>query len=214
MTEPITTKSVHQAWADVMASVQGIAKRERNNQQNFNFRGIDAVTNAIGPALRDHGVMVIPTALTLDTERYETAKGAIMQLVTVQMQYTIYGPAGDSIIGTSYGAAADAGDKAVPKAQSVAYRTFLLQATCMPTDEPDPDLSVHERVAPRTEWDAAKFELLDAVKAAGLEPTAATAEFAKRGHGELRDSKDVPAIRDLIEHFKTLKKGAGSTAAA
>jgi hypothetical protein len=41
----------------------------------------------------------------------------------------------------------DSGDKAVPKAMSVAFRTALLQALALPTDEPDPDASTYERAA-------------------------------------------------------------------
>jgi hypothetical protein len=37
------------------------------------------------------------------------------------------------------------GDKAAPKAMSVAFRTALLQALALPTDEPDPDSQSFER---------------------------------------------------------------------
>jgi hypothetical protein len=45
------------------------------------------------------------------------------------------------------GEAADAGDKSMSKAQSVAYRTFLLEALNVPTGQPDPDSESHERAA-------------------------------------------------------------------
>lgn len=144
------TPTVHQAWAEVMGDVQAVRKGERANMPGsggFNFRGIDAVVNAVGPALRKHGVSVIPEALDIQIERYQTAKGGQMLGAIVKMQYTIHGPAGDSMTGSAYGQAADAGDKAVSKAESVAFRTFLLQSLTIPTDEPDPDYSVHERVA-------------------------------------------------------------------
>jgi hypothetical protein len=43
------------------------------------------------------------------------------------------------------GEAFDAGDKATPKAMSVAYRTMMLQTLCLPTDEPDPDSHTYTR---------------------------------------------------------------------
>jgi hypothetical protein len=46
------------------------------------------------------------------------------------------------------GEAFDSGDKSTAKAMSVAYRTALLQALTLPTDEPDPDETVEE-LAPR-----------------------------------------------------------------
>ena len=51
---------IHEALANVMADVQSVSKSERNTHQNFSFRGIDAVLNAVGPAFRKHGVIVLP----------------------------------------------------------------------------------------------------------------------------------------------------------
>ena len=140
--------TVHTAWNAVMEDVRGLRKGELNRQQGFAFRGIDQVMNAVGPALRTHGVAVVPSTVSVvSDERYQTAKGGQMQGVTVAVQYGIYGPEGDHFTGAALGAAADSGDKAIPKAMSVALRTFLLQSLCLPTDEPDPDAEVHERAA-------------------------------------------------------------------
>ena len=135
------------ALTEVMRQVQGVAKRDRNDAQRFNFRGIDAVVNAVGPALRDHGVVIVPLAQEMTSESYATAKGAQMRNVCLRVDWQLFGPDGSSIHATTYGEAADAGDKAVSKAHSVAYRTLLLQALCIPTDEPDPDSQAHERAA-------------------------------------------------------------------
>lgn len=139
--------SVHVALSRVMADVQSISKEQRNTQQNYNFRGVDAVVNAVGPALREHGVIVVPTHVEYDDERYQTKKGAEMKGVTVRITFRFYGPNGDFVEAMAAGEAADAGDKAMPKAHSVAYRTLLLQALCIPTDEPDPDAVSVERAA-------------------------------------------------------------------
>jgi hypothetical protein len=131
-----------------MGDVTAIAKSERNRDQNFNFRGVDTVVNAVGPALREHGVLVIPRPVSIRFHDYETKRGTAMRNCVVEMAYTILGPAGDTIDGGgAYGEASDAGDKSVSKAQSVAYRVFLLEALAIPTDEPDSDLETHERVS-------------------------------------------------------------------
>ena len=162
--------SVYEAWTAVMTDVQAIGKNEKVTQgpARFNFRGIDTIMNAVGPSLRAHGVTVVPTAEHVETERYQTAKGGQMQGAIVRMRYTIYGPDGDSFAGASYGQAADAGDKAISKAQSVAYRVFLLQSLTIPTDEPDPDYEVHERVAPDPLL-TAKNALAAALNTAGVD---------------------------------------------
>lgn len=140
--------TVQEAWAAVMADVRGLAKGDRNNQQGFNFRGVDAVMNAVGPALRSHGVSVVPTGVSdVHVSTYTTKGGTVMRDVFLVASYAITGPAGDVMPGAAAGEASDAGDKATPKAMSVAYRTFLLQALTLPTDEPDPDASAYERAA-------------------------------------------------------------------
>lgn len=141
--------TVQEAWAAVMADVQSLRKGQRvdSGPARFNFRGVDDVMNAVGPVLRTHGVAVVPTSVSHHPEDVTTAKGARMRNVTVQVTYAIHGPAGDTMPGAAAGEAADSGDKATPKAMSVAYRTFLLQALCLPTDEPDPDRHQYERAA-------------------------------------------------------------------
>lgn len=163
--------SVFEAWANVMQSVRSIEKNDSNQQQGFKFRGIDATMQAVGPALREHSVMVIPTGQDLHTEAYQTRSGTQMKNVTVTVQYTVFGPDGDSFQGISYGEAADVGDKAVTKAQSVALRTFLLQSLMVPTGDPDPDAFSHERAvhrpAPKSDADVARDDLLAAAAPEG-----------------------------------------------
>lgn len=136
------------AWAAVMESVGAVAKDSRNTQQNFNFRGIDAVMNAVGPALRAHGVVVIPTVEEIHYRDFTTKTGTLMHECTMRVTYTVHGPNGGTIKGTVWGESADAGDKATAKATSVAYRTFLLQSLTIPTDDPDPDAFTYERTTP------------------------------------------------------------------
>ena len=137
--------SIVEALSAVMQEVTVVRKGERNNAQNFNFRGIDAVMNAVGPALRKHAVVVMPTVEDHFYEVATSASGKPMAHVIVRVAYTFYGPAGDSLRCSSIGEAMDVGDKAVTKAMSVAFRTALLQALTLPTDEPDPDSEVYER---------------------------------------------------------------------
>lgn len=162
--------NVFEAFAAVMNDVQSIGKNDQNTQQGFKFRGIDAVMQAVGPKLREHGVFIIPTGQELKSETYQTKSNTTMRNVTVTMQFRVYGPGGDYFDGVSFGEAADVGDKAVTKAQSVAYRTFLLQALTVPTGDPDPDSSMHERAvpaAPKSDADIAREELLETCEALG-----------------------------------------------
>ena len=141
--------TVIDALTQVMAEVRAVGKNDRNTHQNFDFRGIDAVVNAVGPVLRTHGVVVMPTEVVETHEQVEVGgKRTLMESVHVTATYTFYGPEGDHLSCQVAGAAMDAGDKAAPKAMSVAFRTALLQALCLPTDEPDPDSHTYERAEP------------------------------------------------------------------
>jgi hypothetical protein len=65
--------------------------------------------------------------------------------VIVKVAYVFTGPGGDQLLSRVIGEAMDSGDKAVPKAMSVAYRIALLQVLNLPTTEPDPDSESFER---------------------------------------------------------------------
>lgn len=140
--------TIVEALSGVMEDVGAVRKQEINSHQKFNFRGVDAVVNAVSPALRRHGVVVAPTVLEKELKETKTARGAVMANVYVTVKYTFHGPAGDSIEAVVAAESFDSGDKATAKAMSVAFRTALLQTLSLPTDEvDDPDHSTYERAA-------------------------------------------------------------------
>lgn len=160
VTEPDTTLTVVQALNRVMLDVTVVRKQreQASSGGRFMFRGIDDVMNAVGPAFRKHGVICLPRVLDVGIEHATTSKGSAMTVTRVQVEYTFYGPAGDSITCRTPGEAFDSGDKSTAKAMSVAYRTALLQALTLPTDEPDPDETVEE-LAPRQQQQADRQQL-------------------------------------------------------
>lgn len=206
-TVPVPTPlRVHEAWSRVMGAIQSIEKGDRNEQQNFAFRGIDAVLDAVGPVLREHGVIVIPRAVAIESERYPSKSGGMMRNATVTMEYRVIGPAGDEFTGSSFGESADSGDKAVTKAQSVAYRTFLLQGLTIPTRQRDPDADTHERSATSPEADEARAELREVCTALEIDPYDAVADYAARcGGGDLRTALDPGPIRALSQHYRLMR---------
>lgn len=130
---------IYAALAAVMADCDHVAKRDRNEHQRFLFRGIDAVVNAVGPVLRKHGVIVVPNVERCDYETVQTSTGKPATACRVLATYTFYASDGSSIDTRVAAESWDSGDKAAPKAMSVAFRTALLQSLALPTDEPDPD---------------------------------------------------------------------------
>lgn len=204
-------QNVYEAFSAVMADVKAIGKDDKNPQQGFSFRGIDAVMQSVGPVLRKHGVFIIPTGEDMRSETYATRSGTSMRNVTVTMRYRVYGPAGDHFEGVSFGEAADSGDKAVTKAQSVAYRTFLLQSLTVPTGDPDPDGAVHERAVaepppPRTELDDALDELNHAVSTLHLETQTVAAKFFAE-HKKPPRFTDAATVRKFIAGLSQTELG-------
>lgn len=139
-------QTIHEALNSVMLDVSGVAKRERNQAQGFNFRGIDAVVNAVGPAFRAHGVIAVPEVIKAETSSVPLNSGKSATRVSLIVLYRFYGQTGDFIEATVAAEAFDSGDKATAKAMSVAFRTALLQVLALPTDERDPDHDIYEAV--------------------------------------------------------------------
>lgn len=126
----MTAPTIVQALAAVMGSVAAVPKDGRGPHGEA-LRGIDAVVNAVGPALRAHGVVVVPEVLALEMVAGPGGKGGT---VRVQVAYAFVGPAGDHLRAVVPAEAFDTGDRATTKAMSVAYRTALVQVLCIPTD--------------------------------------------------------------------------------
>lgn len=132
--------SIQVALNRVKSAIGAVGKGERNTVQGFNFRGVDAVVNAAAPYLNQEGIVICPEVVEAHHEAAEVGvKKTPMTRVTLLVCYHFYGPAGDTLQSTVYAEALDSGDKAAPKAMSVAYRIALLQTLNLPTTEPDPD---------------------------------------------------------------------------
>jgi hypothetical protein len=140
--------AVHVAWARVMADVQSVSKGDQRSDTGgrYAFRGVDRIVNAVGPALRRHGVLVLPTRiLEVDYREAKTTNNKVMQEVAVRVQWTVVGPLGDQLPPMeSAGQATDTSDKGTAKATSVAQRVLFLTALHIPTQDPDVDRG-HER---------------------------------------------------------------------
>lgn len=142
---------IYEALNAVMRQVGAVKKGDRNSQQNYSFRGVDAVVNAVYPALLDCGVTVQPNVRSYDYGTVHVGSGSNprpMGHARVVVEYTFTAMEdGSAVVTSAAGEAFDSGDKATPKAMSVALRTALLQSLMLPTDDPDPDAASYERVS-------------------------------------------------------------------
>lgn len=144
--------SVFVAWSRVMAEVQSVGKGTSKGL-NYAFRGIDAILNAVGPALRKHCVTVVPIKVAPTYEVITSKSGAVMNYCRGTVTFAVFGPRGDQlpVPVEAAGEAFDTGDKATTKMQSVALRTMYINALAIPVDAPERDTEYgvqHERGVP------------------------------------------------------------------
>ena len=143
----------------VMEDVGAIGKNSKNPQQGFMYRGVDAVMNALNPAMIKNGIFVVPTVLEQTREERTTSKGGLLIYSICKIKYTFYAKDGSSVDAIVIGEGMDSGDKATNKAMSVGFKYACFQVFCIPTEEmKDPDAEVHEVQPKPTEQDMKKVE--------------------------------------------------------
>lgn len=153
---------VYQAINAVQAelSKDGITKSRRNQQQGYNFRGIDDVYNALSPLLAKYGLCILPRVLARDCQERTTQKGGVLFYVTVEAEFDfVCAEDGSKHVVRTFGEAMDSADKATNKAMSAAYKYAAFQAFAIPTEaDNDADAHTPEPVRPITPaggvWDS------------------------------------------------------------
>lgn len=134
-------------------SAKGIAKLGTANTgaANYRFRGVDQAMNEMSPILVNHGITVTPrySDLTVaERVKGDPKDGKATRFVTLKGSFTFSAGDGSSVVSECYGEAMDSGDKAVIKAQSVAFRTALFQQFVVPTMAMDTELDGEAEDAP------------------------------------------------------------------
>ena len=146
--------NVYKAINRVQAALakSGITKDRRNQQQGYNFRGIDDVYNVLSPLLSEHGLCILPRMLSRQCEERQTAKGGILFYVTVEAEFDfVCAEDGSKHTIKTYGEAMDSGDKATNKAMSSAYKYAAFQAFAIPTEgDNDADMQTHQGIQSRS----------------------------------------------------------------
>ncbi len=151
MTSTTTGFGVFTAINQVQAALAktGIQKNQQNQQQRYNFRGIDDIYNALGPKLAEFGVCIMPTVLDRQVVEVATQRGGRMNHVTLKVKLDFISSEDGSCKSIEvYGESMDSGDKATNKAMSAAYKTACFQVFCIPTEsqDNDADFQTHEIV--------------------------------------------------------------------
>ncbi|TXH43918.1 MAG: hypothetical protein E6Q97_33480 [Desulfurellales bacterium] len=154
---PSNGPAVYAAICAVQAEVAktGIAKDRKNQQQGYNFRGIDEMYNALSPLLAKHRLCIMPRMLSRNCEERQSTNNKTLFYVTIEAEFDfVCAVDGSKHLVRTFGEAMDSADKATNKAMSAAYKYAVMQTFAIPT-EGDNDADAHTpEVAPRQQYEA------------------------------------------------------------
>ena len=134
--------SLYQKILLVMDEVGGYVQKDKTNkEQHYNYVSEAAVSSKVEPALVKVGIIALPTYEIVSSEDKMTAKGNLWKLITVSCQLKIIDvETGDYDMVSALGSGIDANDKAVAKAQTMAYKYAWSKTLCLATgDDPEAD---------------------------------------------------------------------------
>lgn len=159
---PVPAPGIHSRMVAILRDLDAIGKDQRNTQQNFQYRGIDQVYNAINPLLARHGVYMTAEVLGKTREERQSKTGGVLAFTCLRMRYHFHAEDGSSVHTEAEGEGMDSGDKSSNKGMAVAHKYALLQAFCVPTkDMDDPDAQSHEVAASKPSAAAPTYDESD-----------------------------------------------------
>lgn len=214
---------IYQAIPKVMEEVGCVEKNQRNLQQGFKFRGIDAVMNALYPAFVKNKVFVVPEVLEQSREERQTRNGANMIYSVCKIRYTFFAEDGSNVSAVVVGEGMDSGDKATNKAMASAFKYACFQVFCIPTEEmkeqdPDaktPESSVQKKLLPEAKPSSTPTtvkedkisknkigELEQVLKNKGIQPEVIHVLYRVNSLEELSEAK----YQNIMNHLKEIKE--------
>lgn len=140
MTTETKTPAVYAAWAGVCEDMArgGIGKNRQADMGRggkYQFRGIDDVFHALSASMVAHKLGVGVAFCDPVVTPRDKGEGRFERHVVCAAAFTLYSLADGSSVGPFrfVGEAADSGDKATNKAQSIAYKYFAIETFAIPT---------------------------------------------------------------------------------
>lgn len=139
-----TTKNIYQRILGVMADVSYVEKGEKKVNNQYKYVSHDQVNSVLHPAFVKHGIVVIPTVVSMNQDGNRTS-------VCLRTDFVNADNPNEKIDVISWGYGIDSSDKGPGKAVSYAYKYALLKTFCLETgDDPDQDQN--------TKYEAPKVE--------------------------------------------------------
>lgn len=132
-----TAKHVYQAINQVTAAMakEGLGKSRKNEQQNYKFRGIDDVYNALSAHLAEHKLCILPRVVERQAIERPTKTGGVSTYSILTIDFDLVSAVdGSTHTIRTMGEAMDTADKSTNKAMSAAMKYACLIAFQIPTE--------------------------------------------------------------------------------
>lgn len=134
-----------QKVAEACNAIGGIAKRGRNQKQNYEYVMAADVAAAFRHELFDRGVILLQDEDSVEFKDYETNAGNTMQECRLRIKFTLKDDTGE-LSSFAYGVGRDTFDKAIYKAKTGATKYFLRGLGLIPDRADDPEASNDQEV--------------------------------------------------------------------
>lgn len=197
--------NIYKAIGEVMKDVGAVGKDSKNPQQGYRYRGIDAVMNALQPAMIKHGIFVVPSVMEEHREERQTSRGGLLIYSVLKIKYTFYAEDGTFIEAIVVGEGMDSGDKATNKALSVGFKYACFQVFCIPTEEMiDPEVDSPEPTPKMISTEHAK-DIKDGLEATDSNVPAFLSLFQVKSVDEMYETQYPKAIEMLNKKHQQMK---------
>lgn len=136
---PAKPLTLIQKLAAVMATIDRVQKRGRNENHNYDYATEADIVAAVRAGLSQHGVMFLLKNQSLAWDTLSTRSGGQQRLCTITAQFVfVDGETGETLEIPMVGQGSDSGDKAFYKALTGAVKYALLKTFLIPTgDDPE-----------------------------------------------------------------------------
>lgn len=144
--------NIYESLTKIMGEVPAVGKEKTNKTQNFKYRSIDDVMNAIQPLFAKYKIFLVPEILEQTREERVGSKGGNLLFSICKIRYRFYSEDGTYVDAITIGEGMDSGDKSTNKAMAAAMKYAICQVLCIPTEEiKDPDSETPDDSQPKNE---------------------------------------------------------------
>ena len=181
---------IYAALIAILRDTGVIGKDRKNQQQGYQYRGIDDAYNLLHPVFAKHGVLILPKFKESFREERATKEGKLIIHTIATYDYEFVADDGSSVTVTAQGEGSDMGVKSLNKAFTGAIKTLLFSMFLIPTDDPK------DSEADSPEFAAKKVAAKTTPLAPPRQPPAKNPEKAKVNVSEVGFNKLLAKFHD------------------